>query len=390
MMDLGAPYTDKYTSAVWPFEGDDMPKNGWLELGFRDANDNQVPFSDAPVPETTSRGFAGIVDGLPGVDVRTSTRAEELITDEAGAVVGVKVTHTDQANNLTCSYEIHAKKVILATGAPNHDREFLEKHDFDLIDAFPFSLSGSDGSAFRLVESAGREASVIGNGSMCYNGCSPEYGFEGGVGLFLSGYPSFNENSERFCDEGGTMDVDTGRNTCAQPGAHAWYIADSASVVLTSTMGAVPLKDGQIVADYVVEHGWGVRGDSVEEVAQAVGLDPKAVAAAVEKFNKAAAGECEDEMGSDPATMHPVLEPPYYAVEIQAYRTEPYISLQCAPGTTQVVDADGKTIENLYGAGTCIGANIFYHRYFSYDGGLTTAVSLGYLAATEAREAIQG
>lgn len=393
MIDCGAPFSYSQMSVVdaMALQGEGWSDNAFANLAFLDEDGNRIAENSGPIADIVGKGFVSILGAKGNVELRTSTEAVSFIVED-GAVAGVNVVATDQAANTQTSYAIRAKKVVCATGSPNLNYDFLQEHGFDLIEANIFSGAGSTGRVPGMLEEAGLKPVVIGNGGMCYNGTGPEFGMEDGIALGAAGLPFLNKEGKRYFDEGATQPFDTGRFTAGQTDNTTYAIADSGANYL---MGNEPMyydgNDGKVLAEYAVERGWAVKADTLEELMGMIDIDAEAALATLEKFNAAAAGETQDELGCSPETMISVTVPPFYAVTIHAVRAEPYIGLKVAEGgSTQIADASGQPIPNLYGAGTLVGPNLFYHRYFQYCGGLTTALAVGYAAGAEARDAILG
>lgn len=99
-----------------------------------------------------------------------------------------------------------------------------------------------------------------------------------------------------------------------------------------------------------IERGWILRADSIEALAEAMGRDPAAVRATVERYNAACAEGADAEFGRDPATLMPLATPPYHAVRIAP-------AIVCTGGGarrnqhSQVLDHDHAPIPGLYEAG---------------------------------------
>lgn len=392
MIDLGAPFSNSKMDIVdaMAIKGEGYSDNAFANLKFLDDDGNVIPEYAKPIADTVGKGFVKIVDKLPNVEVRCGVEATGFVVED-GAVTGVDVVERDQVANTEKSYRIMARKVVVAPGSPNLNPSFLKEHGFDLFDAFTFCEAGSTGKVPEMLQDAGVDIDVIGNGGMCYNATGPEYAMEDGLALGGNcGCPIVNFDGKRYYDESGTAPFDTGRPTVQQRDNSAFIIADSSdtSYLMTTEPMFSYSYEGMTAGDYAVKRGWAEKADTLEELADKVGVPVDALSQTVRAFNAAAAGEREDEMGSDSSLMHPVLEAPFFAVKIHACRTEPYIGLRTVPGSTQIATSNGGTVGNLYGAGTLIGPNLFYVNYFQFCGGLTTALATGYLAGCEARESL--
>lgn len=385
MMAYGTRLSDDPIFCPNPMAGEQFPDDGWLEMGYLDADGNAVSPNIMPVDQLIGTSFVGMLERQPNVELRCCTEAVGVeVTD--GAVTGVRVRQTDQAANEVAEYVIHAKKVILATGSPVLNKELLAEYGWDLGGARSFCGAGSKGSGITMLRDAGLEPTLIGMGGMCYNAFSAEYGMEGGLSLRNIGCAVLNKEGKRYYDEGNTPAVDTGRETQKQTDNTAYCIVDSkpTNFLMGTEPGYYIGNDGKVLAEYAVERGWAVKSDTLEGLFAQLDVDADTAFATMEAFNKAAAGEGTDEFGGTPETMVSATEAPFYAVKMFAVATEAYVAMKCADGTAHIADPDGKPVANLFGAGTNVGANIFYHRYFQFDGGLTVALSLGYLAGQEA------
>ena len=385
MMAYGTRLSDDPIECVDPMAGEQFPDDAWLEMGYFDENGEKVEPNVMPIDQLVGTSFVGMLGRQPNVELRCCCEAVAVVVED-GAVTGVRVRETDQAANEAAEYVVSAKKVILTTGSPALNYDLLDEYGWDLGGSRRFCGAGSKGAGITMLRDAGLEPTLIGMGGMCYNGFSLEYGMEGGLSLRNVGCPVLNMEGKRFYDEGNTPQVDTGRETQKQTDNTAYCIVDSkpTNFLMGTEPGFYIGNDGMVLGEYAVERGWAVKADTLEELFAQLDVDADAALATMDAFNKAAAGEGTDELGGTPESMVSVTEAPFYAVIIHAVTTEAYVAMKCADGSTHIADPAGEPIANLFGAGTNVGANIFYHRYFQFAGGLTVALSLGYLAGQEA------
>ena len=134
-----------------------------------------------------------------------------------------------------------------------------------------------------------------------------------------------------------------------------------------------------------IEKGWIKKGDTIEElVAQIDEVDrPKIenVKAAIEAYNQYCAAGADPDFDRDPATLAPVLEPPFYAYPLY-------------PGgcttlggpkknvNAQVLDTEDEVIPRLYAAGSF--GNFQRHTYGISGGGNAENMVWGRIAARHA------
>lgn len=99
-----------------------------------------------------------------------------------------------------------------------------------------------------------------------------------------------------------------------------------------------------------VEQGTIVVADTIEELAEAIGVDPEAIATTVREYNEACEKGVDELYGRDPETLQPIAEGPFYAVRIVP-------ALVCTSGggkrtiDGEVLDYNDEIIPGLYEAG---------------------------------------
>ena len=129
---------------------------------------------------------------------------------------------------------------------------------------------------------------------------------------------------------------------------------------------------------------WIVKADTIVELAGQLGLEADALEATVERYNRHAADGVDPDfhrherglMG--PGTVQPLLEPPFYAVEIHAGTLGTNGGPQI-DRNGQVRRAGGGVVPGLYAAGNTA-ANVFGWAYPSGGGTLGNGMVFGYLA----------
>lgn len=134
--------------------GYNQPKNAPI---FRATNPKQfgVGVSEALFEAVQARG----------IDYRNRSKVTGLLQEEDGSVAGV-VVETGAG-----TYNVRAKKVILATGGYTYDKELMETYSAKWADAMKIAASGTTGDGHRMGIKAGGH--MIG---------------EGVLDIFISGY----------------------------------------------------------------------------------------------------------------------------------------------------------------------------------------------------------
>ena len=159
-------------------------------------------------------------------------------------------------------------------------------------------------------------------------------------GLRGDGAILVNAEGNRFTDEVGTRDVVSAAEI-AQTGSYSWLIIDQAMV------------DASSVIQGYIKNGYTFSGETYEELAEAIGVDPAAFAATMEKWNAAVAAGVDEEFGRT-SFANPLDTAPYYAIKVTAGIHHTMGGLTINPDT-QVLAGDGTVINGLYAAGEVTG-----------------------------------
>ena len=271
----------------------------------------------------------GLVD--LGVEVRTSTPAVKLVTDAAGAVVGVVVNGPDGARRLGAR-----RGVVLACGGFEWNPELVKTFiGYEVKPMTPWSNTG-DGHLMAMEVGAklgamwsffsygvvyelwakGRDGNPLpqmimglGPGSIIVN----QHG-----NRFMHGGYTYNDFSAPF----GFFDQ---RNPGFTNKAPAWNIF-GAAILEQGISGAKPGismtltgPDGQEAPDWVQLAG------SIRDLAAKIGVDPDALEATVERYNQYAEkgedpdwgdpGQTSVLTGPDTLNRKPITGPPYGAIQ---------------------------------------------------------------------------
>ena len=111
-----------------------------------------------------------------------------------------------------------------------------------------------------------------------------------------------------------------------------------------------------------VENGILTRADTLEALAQKLGVDPATVTASVARWNEQCAKGEDGDFGRPPASMTPIVKPPFYGAPVWATLS----NTQGGPvhdAQSRIIDAYGAPIPRLYAAGEL--GSAFGHLYLS-------------------------
>ena len=269
-----------------------------------------------------------------GVEFIMNTTANEILTDANGAAVGIAATDKNGA-----AVTVNAKAVVLATGGFGANLDMVVEYKPDLAGFMTTNAPGAQGQGIDM-------AVAIGAGTVDMDQIQIHPTVEANTaaliteGLRGDGAILVNAEGNRFTDEVGTRDVVSAAEI-AQTGSYSWLIIDQA------------MADASSVIQGYINNGYTVTGETYEELAGAMGVDPAAFTATMEKWNAAVAAGVDEEFGRT-SFANPLDTAPYYAIKVTAGIHHTMGGLTINP-QTQVLAGDGSVIAGLYAAGEVTG-----------------------------------
>ena len=315
---------------------------GWT-LGNPDA---QLPcfWSTAEVGALWENGESGVADFMTtratqdGAEIRTNSKVTGLVVED-GAVTGVQV------EDLTSTYTVHAKKVVLACGGFTRNLDLIDAYAPDYANAFAFTGAGSTGDGITMTADLGTQ--VVGEGMMGLVGLNPSLGYYGPLGSAGNLTPvNVNAEGTSFGIEkffyGKTLKL-----LLDQTGSCCYGIADSAS----------PFKER---FDALVEAGLAKTYDTLDELADNEGIDGTALKTT-----------CRD-AGVTTAPFYCVVKRPLFIGSIPGLK----VNADC-----EVLGKGDEPIQNLCAAGELIFGNVFANAYPCSGTGVGTSCYTGAIAA---------
>ena len=271
-----------------------------------------------------------------GIPVITNMKAEELIKDKSGRVVGVKATMNG------ASYTFNAKGgVVLATGGFGANPEMVKKYNPKIDERFKTTdAPGTTGEALYMAERAGAQLVNMGY-IQTYPICDPISGvIELIADARFDGAIMLNQEGKRFVNELETRD-NVSAAELAQEGGYAYTILDQKMMDASSTYNGYFTK------------GYAVQADSYEALAEKLGIDPATFAATMETWNKAVADQKDDAFGR--LSFASALDTaPYYAIKVSPgiHHTMGGVKINT---NAEVLTAEDQVIPGLYAAGEVTG-----------------------------------
>lgn len=325
---------------------------------------NREPYFGVYAPLNVARNYSGNGGGSAFITalygglepylgknayIAYNTKVTDLLTDESGAVVGVKAIAAD-GSEVTYT----APATIICTGGYGGSEAVLKQYNFDnVLTTSPKFVSG-DGYIWLEKLDA-----VFTNMDVCaaYAGAIPSGDF------FTFNYFNTTNGSLWIDIHGKRMANESGADSTVK--SLAWTNADEnivytvysdemilegKSVFNASGFGG-PIEDTDSIMTALLEKGVAWKADTIEDLAKAVGLPVEAFAATIAEYNAGCAAGA-DAFGRTDLT--PMEKGPFYAV-----KTVPFVMLTnggpMMNADCQVYRKDGTLIGGAYIAGELVG-----------------------------------
>ena len=269
-----------------------------------------------------------------GVKVMLETAATELLTDADGKIAGVKAVGPDAI------YTINARAVILASGGFGANEAMYTTYRPDLKGTVTTNAPGATGDGIVMAQALGADLvdieqiqlhptveqttsiliteSVRGDGAILVN--------QGGV---------------RFTNELLTRDAVSAAEL-AQEGSYAYIIFDQ------------KLRDNLKAIEKYVKSGITVQADTIEGLAEQLGIDPATLAKTLNDWNEIVKNQRDTQFGRTTGMKEDLTTAPYYAIKIAPgiHHTMGGVKINTA---ADVINTEGAAIPGLFAAGEVCG-----------------------------------
>ena len=334
-----------------------------------------------------------------GIEPVTGARANELVRD-GGRVTGVRF---DSGAPLPASSA--RRGVVLATGGFEWDAELVRTFLRGPMTS-PTTIPTNTGDGLRMALGAGAALGVMGEAWWVPTAEIPGeelYGQQRARLILrertLPGSIMVNRQGRRFANEAANYNAFGGALHQLDPARFdyanlpCWLVFDDAYLRRYGFIDAAP---------GAVAPRWVTAAPTLEQLAQALGIDATGLVATVARWNELVDKGHDDDfgrgdsaydgwsgdqryLGSPQATIGPVREPPFHAVEIHSGT----LGTKGGARTNsdgQVLDFDGRPITGLYAAGNAMAAPTGM-VYGGAGGTLGPAMVFGYRAGRHAATA---
>jgi tricarballylate dehydrogenase len=286
--------------------------------------------------------------------------------------------------------EIQAKAIVIASGGFEANIPWLKEYWGDAADNF--IIRGTKHNQGRMLkELLAHGARPVGNPRGCHavalDARAPK--FDGGIVSRLDSVPFgivVNKKVKRFYDEGEDFWPKRyaiwGGLIARQPEQIAYSIIDAKALPHFMPSVFPPVEAG-----------------SIADLALALGLDPAALAAAVNEFNRSVRpgafnpgtlDSCRTE-GLEPPKSHwarPIDTPPFYGYPLRPGITFTYLGV-AVNEQARVIMQDERPAQNIFAAGEVMAGNILTRGYLA-GFGLTIGSVFGRIAGREAARHVTG
>ena len=334
-----------------------------IELNYVYDTRSHLAEKDAYAGEELLDGIEGRVKEL-GVDLRTGTRAVDFIMED-GRLAGVTAQHGGEI------YDIRAKAVVIATGGFCQNPELLAKYTAEGTEKLRSSNQiGATGDMVPLFEKYGFQLGHMDKTTV--------FSFMISRGRELTGervapqsydYVQVNVDGQRFTNETVSYGLPRALDVMAQPGGKSFMIFDQSMVDFSFRIGK-HAKAGLIE-----------KADTLEELAEKLGINAENLVQTVADYNKFANGEIkEDPFRGEKVPARPInAEGPYYGMQIESAIHMTKGGVVCDENA-RCLDANGAVIPGAFAAGEVTDTSANFSAAFVF----------GRIAGQQAAEEILG
>lgn len=297
-------------------------------------------------------------------DYMTELTATQLITDESGAVIGVKAEYYDGTQ-----YEIYGKSVILATGGYAGNADMMKQYFGENWNTK--AMTQNQGAGILMAQEVGGALYNVDVAPMQHNAQTATIIRDDALtadekavlASLVLGTDSMlvNQNGTRFMNEAGNIEFNSWKGgaffyTLYSEEQMNQFKTEGLSVVSTpfflgqggSVEAGTPIESMDKILEVGKERGIIFEANTVGELAELLGM--KELEEQVALYNEYASGK-EDTFGKDPALIHEIkLDQKVYAIKGAAYIYGTCGGLD-VDANLNVLKEDGTPIKGLYATG---------------------------------------
>jgi len=359
LKEIGAPPTKEEPTYSVPPET--VPK------GIRT---NFAYYTDRP------KVYASLVDCLKkkGGNIQFNHRARRLIMNRKGEVIGLQGERKGKKTYIKAN-----RAVILASGGFGQNRKLLKMWGGPVAAAqIPRVPPSHQGDGYLMSMELGANIVNQFEGTTGYQGSAVT--LKGNMALYYLNYISLSVNKEgkRFINE--AVHYSTLASAILQQTDVTQYLVFDRDILEEAKKNPMyPALDNYYKLD---DSGEIIKADTIEKLAEAMGLSPKVLKSTVDKYNGyVAAGADEPEFGKAKKYLRAIKTAPFCGV-----LAKPSIILS-RPGAEidingHVKNVFGETIPRLYAAGNMAGG--FFVRSYCSGTAIGSGIMMGLITGQNA------
>ena len=293
------------------------------------------PASMAPIGGFLVQSLLGVV-AKENIPVFNNAKVTKLLRATDGRINGVEV----QSGDLTKT--VHAKAVILATGGFGASKEYIARFRPDLKDYKTTNQPGATGDGLKLAENVGAELMQM-NLVQVHPTVQQDNPHVYLIGEAVRGEGAIlvNARGERFINELNTRKIVSNAIT-ALPEHSAYLIFDQG------------IRDRAKAIEFYDKVGLVVHGDTIEDLAKNLKMDPATLKATVDTWNQAVESHDDTEFHRTTGMDRGITKPGFFAIHIAPAIHYTMGGIHITP-KTQVLDGNGDIIKGLFAAGEVAG-----------------------------------
>jgi fumarate reductase flavoprotein subunit len=340
----------------------------WLQGLGVDFKDATINMPDAPRTYHVVNGMgAAVVKALAdrakelGVVIRLAAPVKKILK-EAKQITGVIA----EDNNKDA--RINAKAVFIGSGGYANNKQWIKKYTgFDLdVNVIPVGNTDKMGDGIQMAWEVGAAEEGMGLLELFRVGpIGPLHPMKNQI-EFIAGQPDLwvSPQGERFCDEGiAFYDTSVGNANARFKEGYTFSIFDDSikERILTSGIDrgiAMENPPGTRPIDFEKELRIALEkgstdvcvADSIEELAQKMGVDPDVLKTTVEEYNRCCKKGHDDLFAKDPQYLRPLKGPKFYAVKARTVFLGTMGGIKINHNI-EVVDKKDQVIPGLYAGG---------------------------------------
>lgn len=266
------------------------------------------------------------------IPVVCGVKAERLLTDEKGAVCGVK----------TAQRNVYAKAVVLATGGFSASKDLIAKYRPDLKAYRTTNHAGATGDGIKLAEEVGAEVMQM-DLVQVHPTVQQDTGHAYLIGEAVRGEGAvlIDGNGKRFVNELSTRRIVSDAITALKEKS-AYLVFDS------------QVKKRVKAVDFYQKQGLVVEAKTLEELAKKLNVKENDLKQTLEKWNQAVEKKQDSEFGRKTGMERELNQAPYYAIHIAPAIHYTMGGLHIDK-QTHVLDKSGNVISGLFACGEVCG-----------------------------------